>query len=50
MCKVDAFYFRPLTKSFGFTKSPVGVNTLGKILPDMCKAIGTLGLAMRFEK
>ena len=39
-CKVDAFYFRPLTKGFGFAKSPVGVNTLSKILPDMCKAIG----------
>ena len=39
-CKVDAFYFRPLTKGFGFAKSPVGVNTLSKILPDTCKAIG----------
>ena len=30
MCTVDAFYFWPLTKGFGFAKSPVGVNTLGK--------------------
>ena len=37
---MNAFYFRPKTKSLGFAKSPVGVNTLSKILPDMCKSVG----------
>ena len=38
--QMNAFYFRPKTKSLGFAKSPVGVNTLSKILPDMCKSVG----------
>ena len=30
-------------KRFWFCEIPVGVNTLSKILPDMCKAIGVKG-------
>ena len=36
----NAFYYRPDNKQLGFFKSPVGVNTLAKILPNMCKAVG----------
>lgn len=34
------FYFRPNSKDLAFDKSPVGVNTLSKILPNMCKCLG----------
>ena len=37
---VDVFYFRPNTKDFAYSKSPVGINTLSKILPDMCSSAG----------
>ena len=36
----NAFYYRPDNKQLGFFKSPVGVNTLAKISPNMCKAVG----------
>lgn len=36
--KSNAYYFWPNSKILGFDKSPVGVNTLGRILPNMCKA------------
>ena len=36
----NAFYYRPDNKQLGFFKSPVGVNMLAKILPNMCKAVG----------
>ena len=36
----NAFYCRPDIKQLGFFKSAVGVNTLAKILPNMCKAVG----------
>ena len=34
---VQAFYFKPNPNSavFGYPKSPVGINTLNRILPDM---------------
>jgi len=35
-----AFYFRPSAKRFAYEKSPVGINYLNKILPDMCKTVG----------
>ena len=38
--KVDAFYLRPNMKYLSFSNSPVGVNTLSDILPDMCRAVG----------
>ena len=34
----EAFYFRPKSKSFSFENSPVGINTLNSILPNLCKA------------
>jgi integrase len=36
----QAFYFRPSTKKFGYEKSLVGINTLNKMLPEMCQAVG----------
>lgn len=38
--KITAFYFRPNAHKMAFHKSPVGINTLNSILPDMCKAAG----------
>ena len=35
-----ALYFRPSMKNFSYVKSPVGVNSLNAILPDMCKKVG----------
>jgi len=36
--EVDAFYFRPNAKRVCFGKLPVGINTLNRLLPDMCEA------------
>ena len=36
----EAFYFRPKSKSLSFENSPVGINTLNSILPNLCKAVG----------
>ena len=38
--KVTAFYFKPLKTKFVFNKVPVGINSLNKILPEMCEAAG----------
>ena len=37
---MGAFCFKPNAKKFSFDKCPVGINSLNKILPDMCKAAG----------
>ena len=37
---MGAFYFKPNAKKFSFDKCPVGINSLNKILPDLCKAAG----------
>ena len=36
----SAFYFKPNSRDLAFDKSCVGVNTLSKILPNMCKSLG----------
>ena len=36
----EAFYFRPKSKTLSFDNSPVGINTLNSILPNLCKAAG----------
>lgn len=36
----NAFYFRPSKTKFQFEKSVVGIHTLNKILPSMCKEAG----------
>ena len=35
-----AFCFKPNAKKFSFDKCPVGINSLNKTLPDICKAAG----------
>lgn len=35
-----AFYFRPSAKKFGYEKRPVDINTLNKILPNLCQVVG----------
>ena len=34
------FYLRPAKHKFSFEKSPVGINMLNAILPNMCKEVG----------
>ena len=34
----EAFYFGPRSKTLSFENSPVGINTLNSILPNLCKA------------
>ena len=36
----NCFYLRPAKHKFSFEKSPVGINTLNAILPNMCKEVG----------
>ena len=36
----DCFYLRAAKHKFSFEKSPVGINTLNAILPNMCKEAG----------
>ena len=36
----NAFYFKASKAKFGFEKVPVGINTLNKVLPDLCEAAG----------
>ena len=36
----EAFYFKPKSKTLSFESTPVGVNTLNSILPNLCKAAG----------
>ena len=36
----EAFYFKPKSKTLSFENSPVGINTLNSILPNLCKAAG----------
>ena len=38
--EVTAFYFKPSKTKFSFDKVPVGINSLNKILPEMCEAAG----------
>ena len=38
--EVTAFYFKPSKTRFANDKAPVGINSLNKILPDMCDAAG----------
>ena len=38
--EVSAFYFKPSKTKFSFDKVPVGINSLNKILPEMCEAAG----------
>ena len=38
--EVTAFYFKPSKTKFAFDKVPVGINSLNKILPEMCEAAG----------
>ena len=33
----EAFYFRPKSKTLSFENSPVGINTLNSIFPNLCK-------------
>ena len=37
---VTAFYFKPSTRRLAFEKVPVGINSLNKILPEMCESAG----------
>lgn len=37
--KIDSFYFRPSKQKLAFEKSPVGINTLNGILPNLCKEV-----------
>ena len=37
---ISAFYFKPKPRTLGFYKVPVGINSLNKILPDLCSAVG----------
>lgn len=37
---MEAFYCKANVKKFSFNKCPVRINSLNKILPDMCKAAG----------
>ena len=37
---ISAFYFKPKLRTLGFYKVPVGINSLNKILPDLCSAVG----------
>ena len=34
----NAFYYNASKAKFGFEKVPVGINTLNKVLPDLCEA------------
>lgn len=36
----NCFYFRPSKTKLAFENSPVGINTLNAILPNMCKEVG----------
>ena len=36
----EAFYFKPKSKTLSFENSPVGINTLNSILPNLCEAAG----------
>ena len=36
----NAFYYKASKAKFGFEKVPVGINTLNKVLPDLCEAAG----------
>ena len=36
----NAFYYKASRAKFGFEKVPVGINTLNKVLPDLCEAAG----------
>ena len=38
--EVTAFYFKPSKTKFSFDKVTVGINSLNKILPEMCEAAG----------
>ena len=35
-----SFYFKLKPQTLGFYKVPVGINSLSKILPDLCHAVG----------
>ena len=37
---ISDFYFKPKSQTLGFYKIPVGINSLNKILPDLCRAVG----------
>ena len=37
---ISAFYFKPKPQTLGFYKVPVGINSLNKILPDLCCTVG----------
>ena len=37
---ISAFYFKPNPQKLGFYKTPMGINSLNKILPDLCSAVG----------
>ena len=36
----NAFFYKASKAKFGFEKVPVGINTLNKVLPDLCEAAG----------
>ena len=36
----NAFYYKASKAKFGFEKVPVGINTLNKVLSDLCEAAG----------
>ena len=36
----NAFYYKASKAKFGFEKVPVSINTLNKVLPDLCAAAG----------
>ncbi len=37
---ISAFYFKPDPQKLRFYKTQVGINSLNKILPDLCSAVG----------
>ena len=44
-CKVEAFYFKPNLnrREIEFCRMPVGINTLNKVLPELCVEAGLIG-------
>ena len=37
---IRAFYFKPIPRTLGFYKVPMGISSLNKIWPDLCSAVG----------
>ena len=44
-----AFYCKASKAKFDFEKLPVAINTLNKVLPDLCEAAGVKRKTAHFE-